>query len=405
MPKYDVSIKGTTFKDASIFTNGDYEKAFLDQMDEVVQKLTGYEAGLDDFQHRLFGIEDDGKVRKMEASPNNYRVRMARDNRLFFKDEDDNLRQIGFEKNGDEITVTVSDPIPFKNPIEMPKSPSLWTYIKALFNNEAKAEVKAYWEARSFRNCIRRLIDDYSFEREPEPKKLEEDAPTKRTDSKTMEQESMKTNAVTAGSIGKKLTFQKKSAAEFKSDLESIYKEGNNPSGKSPDEVVFETYTEGNLSGKYLDSLKQMLDVQIAGQFLQREDTDYDKVQDTYWLMRNPLEKYVKQYVIDKHFEGDEAKMNEYFTGIEEKVKGFGGEKEKRQEAYKEVKEKFEEIRNDVRTNCLSVYVNEVTKENKTRNKESQKLTTSPAKQPTQVQVQTSQPSKESGGMGMGGKS
>ena len=177
-PKYNVEVKIATYKDMP--ADQEFVNAFKKMSGDIARKLRGSQYA--EFDHmKVFALGENGKMTLLHNPLGGRRLsfedvaKAARANCLFVPDEDGGLHQIGMEKNNGEIEVTVSEPIKDNPPTS---SPSLWTYIKAFFNNkEAKAEVDAYRVVKTFNDAFRKLAGDkrYDIKLNPERKPLEKE--------------------------------------------------------------------------------------------------------------------------------------------------------------------------------------------------------------------------------------
>ena len=175
MPKYNVEVKPTAYKEMK--ADEAFDRAFQRQQSDMAAKLSGRK-NADITYLNVFALGKNGKMTQLHDPevyfehkiPWAHMTEAARANCLFVRDKDGALRQIGLEHENGEINLTVSDPIrdnPHAN------RPSLWTYIKAFFNNKAaKEEVAAY----RFNEAFRALAgnEDYNIKLNPDMVKIEE---------------------------------------------------------------------------------------------------------------------------------------------------------------------------------------------------------------------------------------
>ena len=175
MPKYNVEVKPTTYK--AIEADEAFDLAFQQQQSDMAAKLSGRKKA--DITHlNVFALGKNGKMTQLH-DPEVYfehkipwanMAKAAHANCLFVRDKDGALRQIGLEHENGVINLTVSDPIKDNPPAN---SPSLWTYIKAFFNNkEAKETVTAYRFNKAFRALAGNA--DYNIKLNPDMIKIEE---------------------------------------------------------------------------------------------------------------------------------------------------------------------------------------------------------------------------------------
>ena len=252
MPKYDVQVKNPTSNNPP--SDSTLREAFTDQGKELDEKLSGLPYGnLESLRNRSYVMEEDGFIREAREYMIGDMVTAARDNRLFVLDSLDALRQIGLENIDGEINITVSDPIKDAPP----KSPSIWTYIKSWFNNkEAKAEIQAYKEAKTFQESFHRLVEDprYTINPNPKPRKL---APEEKPAAQTVENQQPKVKT-------EPLNPSKMNPEQFYNHLEAMEKQG-----KEIDPV--DVSMKGNPEIFY-KSMEEMIRGQIAGDIKAKAD-------------------------------------------------------------------------------------------------------------------------------------
>ena len=174
MPKYNVEVKPVAYR--AMEADEAFDLAFQQQQSDMAAKLIGRKKA--DITHlSVFALGKNGNMMQLHDPevyfahkiPWAYMAKAARASCLFVRDQDGALRQIGLEEENGKINLTLSDPIQDNPPAN---TPSIWTYIKAFFNNKkAKEEVTAYRFNQAFRALAGN--EEYNIKLNPDMVKIE----------------------------------------------------------------------------------------------------------------------------------------------------------------------------------------------------------------------------------------
>ena len=184
MPKYNEKVQVASYKPMESEVNDDIAKKLSWEVDDIAASLTNSLSG-DIGSLNVFVLGKDGKMTRL-FEPDDYleyedyhydkMASAALANCLFVQHPNGALHQVGMTRDGDDIEVTVSEPV---TELALPPSPGFLARFLSWFGHKESVEkVKAYDEVKNFNDAFKALAGkkEYDIDTKPEMKPLKSKA-------------------------------------------------------------------------------------------------------------------------------------------------------------------------------------------------------------------------------------